>query len=245
MADLKTSYQERLDEIETYLKFLEGVEAAVQTGAPRVGSISITTRQQRILYSAVYLQLYNLVEATITRCLDAVCAAATADGKWFPGDLSEKMRKEWVRVTARTHVPMTDEKRLKHALKLVDQLANALPASGLNVEKSGGNWDDVQIESITDRIGLRLQITPATRAGVKRKIRNDKGALSLVAALRNDLAHGSLSFAECGQDLIVEDLNDLKDKAATYLGEVVDAFEVWIASYQFLDPAKRPAEAMT
>jgi hypothetical protein len=79
--------------------------------------------------------------------------------------------------------------------------------------------------------------------GIKRKIRDEKGALALIAALRNNLAHGSLSFAECGEGVLVEELRDLRDRTSLYLGEVVDAFESWIASYQFLIPESRPAAA--
>jgi hypothetical protein len=65
----------------------------------------------------------------------------------------------------------------------------------------------------------------------------------LIAGLRNNLAHGSLSFAECGEGVLVEELRDLKEKASLYLGEVVDAFESWIASHEFLVPDSRPAAA--
>jgi hypothetical protein len=243
MAALRTAFDDRLGEITAYLEFLESVEEAVRSGTPRLGAAGpiITTHQQRILYSSVYLQLYNLVEATITRCLDGVCAAAIDGAKWKPGDLSKEMRREWVRFTARTHVPLTDENRLKHAIDLVELLVRALPVATLKVERSGGSWDDQQIEDITSRIGLQLQISQPVYQNVKRKIRDDKGALGLVAALRNNLAHGSLSFAECGEGVVAAELRDLVEKTARYLGEVVDSFESWVASYQFLMPASRPA----
>lgn len=242
MRPLREAFDERLDEIDAYLQFLAAIEREIQAGKPRLGETgpTITARQQRILYSSVYLQLYNLVEATITKCLDAVCDAAATGGQWKAGDLCSELRREWVRYTARTHVTLTDENRLRHALELVEQLVQALPIARLKVEKSGGSWDDEQIETITRRIGLPLRISQPVYQGVKQKLRDDKGALALIAALRNDLAHGSLSFAECGQNVLVVDLRDLKDKAALYLGEVVDAFEAWITAYEFLIPHARP-----
>jgi hypothetical protein len=245
MAQIRSAFDERLEEIEAYLELLEGVEREVRSGTPRLGSsgLIITARQQRILYSSVYLQLYNLVEATITKCLDAVCAAAMNGGKWRPGDLSTELRKEWVRFTARTHITLSDENRLRHALELVEQLVQALPVTKLQVETSSGSWDDAQIENVTTRIGLRLQISQSVYQGIKRKIRDDQGALALIAGLRNNLAHGSLSFAECGEGVVVDELRDLKDRASLYLGEVVDAFESWIATYEFLVPESRPVAA--
>lgn len=243
MAQLREAFDERLDEIRAYLLFLEAIEQEVRAGKPRLGDTgpTITAQQQRILYSSVYLQLYNLVEATITRCLDSVCDAAASGGRWKAGDLCSELRREWVRHTARTHVALNDENRLRHALELVEQLVQALPIASLKVEKGGGSWDDEQIETITRRIGLPLRISQPAYQGVKRKLRDDKGALALIAALRNDLAHGSLSFAECGQNVLVVDLRELMDKASHYLGEVVDAFQAWIDAYEFLSPHARPA----
>src|SRR4029077_3626771 len=147
MAQLRSTFDERLEEIEAYLELLEGVEREVSRGTPRLGEsgLVITARQQRILCSSVYLQLYNLVEATITKCLDAVCVAAMNGGKWKPGDLSTELRKEWVRFTARTHIALTDENRLRHALELVEQLVQAFPVTKLQGETSSGSWDDAQI----------------------------------------------------------------------------------------------------
>src|SRR6516162_9954901 len=116
MGELRDAFDERLAEIESYLLFLDGLDSEIrQSGTPRLGTEGsiITVEQQRILYSSVYLQLYNLVEATITRCLDAVCEAAT--NGWYPSDLSIHFQREWVRFIARTHVELNHENRLKHA----------------------------------------------------------------------------------------------------------------------------------
>ena len=67
MATLEQSFEDRRQEIEAYLALLEVLDREVQSGRPpTIGETAITARQQRILYSAVYLQLYNLVEATVT-----------------------------------------------------------------------------------------------------------------------------------------------------------------------------------
>lgn len=243
MGNLRAAFNERLEEIEAYLTFLDGLETEIQSGRPRLGASGpvITTDQQHILYSSVYLQLYNLVEATITRCLDAVCQAASTGGRWKPGDLSLELRKEWVRYTAKTHIELTDENRLKAAVDLVGHLVEALPVEPFKVEKSGGSWDDAMIENIAGRIGLQLHISQDVYTGVKRHIREDKGALEVIALLRNNLAHGSLSFAECGRGVVVRELRDLKQRTSLYLSEIVDTFEAWVESYEFLVPQSRPA----
>jgi len=239
MDALRQRFDERLQEIETYLDLLEAMQQEIQNGPPEIGGVKITTQQQKILYSSVYLQLYNLVEATITWCVDAVCTAATANGRWFPGDLAAPLRREWVRSGARTHTDLSQENRLNYAVEFCDLLIQALPLSELKVEKKS-NWDDTDILTITKRLGLDLKISSAVSRGIKRRIRDDKGALGLIKDLRNHLAHGSLSFSECGDGVTVLDLKDLKERTALYLREVVGAFRAYIDAYEFLLPQRRP-----
>src|ERR1700722_9715669 len=171
---LGAAFEERLDEIEAYLGLLDGVEVEARSGPPRIGAAGalITTQQQRILYSCVFLQLYNLVEATVVLCLDGVTESALSSGAWLPGDLSDSLRREWVRVTARTHIELNHENRLHHALSLCAHLVNALPVDGFKFEKSGGSWDDAAIEAIAERLGFDLRLTDGARSDIKRPFKD-------------------------------------------------------------------------
>jgi hypothetical protein len=238
---LTETFEERLQEIEVYLALLDSLEQQVRQGLPKLGEAPITAQQQKILYSCVYLQLYNLVEATITRCVEAVAAAAADNGRWYPGDLSDNLRREWVRWAARTHTDLNYENRLQHALGLCEIFVKALPIAAWEVERGRrGNWDDDEIRVITNRLGIDLRISRETYEGVKRPFRDEKGPLALVKNLRNRLAHGSMSFVECGEGVTVTDLRDLKQRTALYLREVVGAFASYIDGYEFLAPERRP-----
>lgn len=243
MHPLEEAFEERLQEIEAYLDLLDTLEQQLQAGIPRFGGAgpAITPQQQKVLYSAVYLQLYSLVEATITRCVDAVRSAAAEGGRWRPGDLSEELRREWVRYMARTHFDLNYENRLASALNLCGRLLLAEPVAEFVIEKGGGgNWDDIQIEEFAARLGCDLRISVQVRTAVKRHIRDDKGALALIKALRNQLAHGETSFTQCGEDETVGGLRDLKERTVAYLREVVARFRVYIDAYEFLTPTSRP-----
>ena len=240
MADtLSQTFEERLQEIEAYLDLLEALERRVQSGPPVIGETTITAQQQKILYSCVFLQLYNLVEATVTWCVTAVCEAASDQGRWTPGDLTSKLRREWVRAKAWTHIELNEENRLDRAVELCEALIQSSPVLRFTLARRG-NWDDQEIQTITDRLGCDLQISTEALQGIKRPLRDEKGALALIRDLRNRLGHGSLSFAECGEGLTVLDLRDLKQRTALYLREVVSAFRTYIDSYGFLIPARRP-----
>lgn len=244
MEQLDSAFEDRLQEIRSYIEFLEGVEVEARRGPPRLGSDGplITTLQQRILYSGVFLQLYNLVEATVVRCLDGVTDAAMRAEKWLPADLTAELRREWVRVTARTHSDLTYEHRLESALALCEHLVESLPVTGFRLARGGGgNWDDMAIEAITARLGFQLKVSAQVYKDIKRPFRDDLGPLALVKKFRNSLAHGSISFAECSENVTVGELRDLMERTAAYLREVVEAFRAYIVHHEYLLPAKRPA----
>lgn len=245
MSALVTGFQERLDEVESYLAFLSTMEACAQQGPPRLDGAEhpISVQQQRILYSSVYLQLYNLVEATMSRCIETVASAARGSGEWKPGDLVQELRQEWVRAIARTHESnLTPVHRLERALVMCNHLVASLPIADFDIDKGGGgNWDDAAIEAISQRLGFQLTVSQPVYSAVKRPFRNELGPLALVKDLRNQLAHGSISFVQCAEDVTVARLVDLKDKTVAYLREVVGCFSNYVQAHEYLIPERRPA----
>jgi hypothetical protein len=243
MSDLSQTFEERLREIDAYLDLLDAVQDQVGSGKNRSTGqgLHVTEQQQRILHSGVYLQLYNLVESTITRCINGVSNAAARDERWLPHDLSDKLRRQWVQDTMRTNIELNADKKLESAVKLCNLLIAKRPVSKFDIQTGGGgNWDDIQIENIANRIGLALNFTPNVQQDIKKKRRDDKGALGLIKKMRNDLAHGERSFEDCGAGHTVSDLRELKEWVAAYLQEVVTQFETFVESYAFLTPEKRP-----
>lgn len=239
--NVMSAFEERLQEIDAYLTLLESLERQVQGGTPVIGDLRITSQQQKILYSSVYLQLYNLVEATATWCINAVAEASADNSRWQPIDLLDTLRREWVRTVARTHLPLNPDNRLSESLAFCERLMNCLPIEKWEIDKGGGgNWDAREIEAISQRIGCDLQISRKAEIDVKQKIRDDKGSLELVKYLRNRLAHGSISFEECGDGITVGDLRDIRERTANYLREVIEGFNRYIDDFLFLNPERRP-----
>ncbi len=240
MNDLTLAFRERLNEIDAYLELLDAIEVSLRNGPPRIGNSTITGQQQRILYSSVYLQFYNLIEATITGCILAV-TAASIQNQYFPIDLSAQLRNEWIRVHAKTHASLNAKNRLKSSIEFFEQLVSNSPIVEWSVDKGGGgNWDDAAIEQISTRIGCNLLLSAEVSREAKRFIRDDRNALRLVKHLRNSLAHGNLSFAECGAGVTVSDLRDIRNRIANYLQEVVVAFTTYLENCEFLEFHRRP-----
>lgn len=248
MINVRADFQERVEEVEEFLGLVAAIEHSAQNGVPlvRAGASDevtrVTPRQQKLLYAGVYLHLYNLVEATVCRCIAAIEEAASANSVWRAGDLSDEMRSEWVRTMAQTHKMLNDNHRLEAALKLCNHLIEMLPVEVTISQGAGGNWDDEQIFDFTKRLGLALKLTPKTQKDVKSSYRDNKGALATIKELRNKLAHGAMSFTECGEGHTAAQLTTLKDATVQYLSEVVGGFEAFIQRCEYLHPTKRPAQ---
>jgi hypothetical protein len=243
MSALREAFDERLDEVRAYLAFLMTMEVEAQGGVPKFqhADVAITPQQQKLLYAGIYLQLYNLVEATMTLCVQTVAEATVRDARWRPQDLSEALRTEWVRSTARTHTDLNFPKRLNAAKGVVDHLIDLRPLEPFDIEKGGGgSWDDGSIEKMSERLGCKLNLSRSVKAKVKRPIKNEQGALKLVKSMRNDLAHGSMSFAESADQVTVSELQLLAQAVIDYLGAVVDRFAVFVDQHEYLVPDQRP-----
>jgi hypothetical protein len=242
-ADLLSFFEERFKEVDAYVDLLEELEKAAQDGAPRLHGTKykISATQQKILYSSLYLQLYNLVEATVSRCVDGITQAAAHAGQWKPHQLSDELQREWVRAIARTHTDMSPENRLKHAMQLSEHIVQQLPVGKFSVEAGGGgNWDDEAIFSLGRRLGCVISVTDQTRRVVKSNMRDDLGPLKLVKDRRNGLAHGAISFVDCADGVAVEELRRMASSVESYLREVIECFIRHIESHNFLRPNFRP-----
>jgi MAE_28990/MAE_18760-like HEPN len=231
-TELVLFFEERRAEIESYMLLLQNIEDAAHSGPPRLKSTDamITPEQMKILNSSLYLQLYNLVEATVSRCLDAIVDTLSLEG-CKPNDLNPSLRREWVRAVARTHGDLNPGNRLQAAIDLCDHVLNQLPVATFKIEVGGGgNWDDSAIENICDRVGCTLVMNRAVTVAAKKHVRDEMGALKLVKNRRNSLAHGSLSFVDCSDGVSVTELQDVADSVTEYLRAAVGSFENFISS---------------
>lgn len=229
-AELVRFFDERYGEIDAYLGLLQSIEDAARQGVPRLRftNAPITPEQKRILSSSLYLQLYNLVEATVLRCLESVVGAIETERR-RPSELSAGLRREWVRSVARTHSTLGPEKRLEAALNMCEQLLGQMPIANFEIERGGGgNWDDASIERICERVGCGLTLSPSVVEAAKRHVRDDMGALKLVRDRRNGLAHGSLSFVECSDGVTVAELRLVATAVGDYMREAVGCFVSFI-----------------
>jgi MAE_28990/MAE_18760-like HEPN len=241
---IRSTFAERTSEVNSYLEFLTALEQETTKGPPTIGAHVVTTDQQRMLYSSLYLQLYNLVETTVMSCIGAVASEISNTSSRLPDHLSESLKREWVGQMARTHEELNVENRLKFALELCDFLVQQLPITDMQISRGGGgNWDDEEISKLLKRLGFDPRMTSSAVTEAKRHIKNEMGALKLVRTLRNQLAHGSISFVQCGEGVVVADLKDITQRVFHYLDGLIQTFSEHIVEQSFLADHHRESTA--
>ena len=235
MNSILTGFNEHSREIGDYLDFLSILENEMQNGIPKIGSKVITPQQVYALYSSAFVQIYNLVEGTISKCIKAICDVIIVNGDCTLADLSEAMRKEWLRYAAKTHYTLAPDKRLEKLEDVLRMAVDGTPVSEFRLEKGGGgNWSDSTIEKFLYRIGCDYSIDEQLKKRVKRPFKDDAGVMQYLMKLRNDLSHGNVSFCQCGQDVSFTDIKNTYAVVHEYLNVIVSSVSQYIENRHYL-----------
>ena len=168
MQLVKDVFDERVADIESYFELVNNVELAIGSGGA-IFSVNgtqyqINPDQQKIMYSGIYLHLYNLVESTISMLIDAVerHAAQGINGQLVL--LTENMKKLYVKSVAAPFESINNDLRLEKALELFDQVLNIKPLELRIPPGGGGNWDLKEIERIRKRLGVYVSLPSSLMA---------------------------------------------------------------------------------
>lgn len=218
MSVLLDSFEVRASELSAYMKFLVLLdEESVKLSLPKKQSWknrSIDEKVLRILKASFFLLLYNLVEASTREGFQSLYNAIAGDGCKFR-ELAPEMRTRWVdaEVRAAQKLGATQESYQKAARRLVQQVIDderaVLEGAAL---RFGGNLDAAKIREICSAHGIPHKTHRRTKGGEK---------LLVVKNRRNALAHGEVSFVECGRDYTVAELRVIKDESVLYLRSIL------------------------
>lgn len=265
MDSVHANFNDRLREIESYIELLMAVDEGIKLGQPSEPSLhtgsykyKITPIQQKVMYAGVYLHLYNLIESTVLHLISAIEQEAERN---HDGDLSkfnEKIRNLWIKgvvlgvqkkgKNGNTSDTKDDKQeknddsdpdaRVKRGIELYGKIDGLLPFE-MNVPKTGGgNWDNENILKLSDTIGVDLDVEPSVYKLVRRPIQDDLGPLRLIRSIRNKLAHGEISFAECAGERPVEHFIELFNVVSKYLSEIIRCYGKYIEDKKMLSEKK-------
>lgn len=217
MATAEQGLQARLEEVELFLGFLR----AASDARDRHGAVpSSTAICMPMMKACVFLLLYNSVENCVRAAFAALYERLRLSGVRF-GDTTNDIQEIWLRqrmkVSAETANASTYLKLMTATVRLVsDETPIQLDPSSLPIS---GNLDSGLIRDLCKRHGIALVVPRRLKGGVD---------LDTVKQQRNALAHGDKSFAECGRDYGLEDLDRIFERTRQYLMSFlksVSAFE--------------------
>ena len=218
MTPLLRSFEERALELSAYFKFIELIEKESATlSLPKKQTWKVRKVDEkilRILKANFFLLLYNLVEASIREGFLSVYRAVEADGCSVK-QLTPALRKLWVDAEfTRVSVASANQDSYRTiARRLVQSVADDIKASlEVTALRFGGNLDAAKIREVCDAHGVSHKTDRRTQGGEK---------LLLVKNRRNALAHGELSFVECGRDYSVAELGKIKEQSFWYLKSIL------------------------
>ena len=230
MSQLLQSFEERTRELSAYFKFIELIEKeSAEISLPKKQTWKVRKVDDkilRILKANVFLLLYNLVEASIREGFVSVYKAMEIDGCSVK-QLTPSLRKRWIDAAfIQISAASANQDTYRNiARELVQGIADDVKAT-LDVTdlKFGGNLDAAKIREVCEAHGVSHKTTKRTQGGEK---------LLVVKNKRNVLAHGDLSFVECGRDYSVADLEKIKKQSFSYLKAILRNIDTFNANKRF------------
>lgn len=213
MQNVIDDFNERVSEVEQFLKVLERLEK------PEVVLFDKTTRREKrvfqegslkVMKATVFLLIYNVVESSIRSAFGHLydeIAVASMTGT----NLRAELRKIWIKqqfqaldddsASARTFRDLTE--------RLVEEIAEG---NTVNLKRRllpvSGNLDADSIRQVCRKHGVAVAVHKNAAGGVEMKTVKDQ---------RNSLAHGNSSFSECGKQYTVTDLKRINKQAVIFV----------------------------
>ena len=229
MRPLTHQFRQRSREVRKHLAFLRHLDSTLQVPPSRAMADPLSLQ---VLKAGIFLHLYNLVEATITICLQAIGDAIRDEHATYKA-LNPAWRRAWVKQQVKFNdVRLAIDTRLTAALEACDHIAENKTIDFAPTANTG-SLDDRRIEELAHAFGISLTIRPNVQKAIKHRVLNDSGALGLIRVNRNKLAHGLESFAECGREFSVKELQRFAVVTILYLADVTASFESFISGRRF------------
>lgn len=216
MNTTKSEFNKRLAEINTYFDTL----SMIDKGKCRIVCQDIQGKEEerlidpdlsRILKANGFILLYNLIEATVRKSIDAILNMVRNDGLTY-GDLSDKLKTLWINQEVKGKGANSIGQKVKEMAE--DILNNKILLLTHECVNISGNIDAQKVRDIARSVGYNEP--------------KDGAALKTIKDKRNHLAHGEYTFAEIGKDFSVNELMKYKDETEKFLHSVLDNVERYI-----------------
>jgi len=225
MIRVQQDFRDRVAEIEAYFSFIMDIDKGDTLLIKKDGGLdsAYTSHKQqdliRTFKATAFLLLYNLMESTVSNAVEAIFDELS--NHIIPFDSCRQEIRRVVLSNLRQH-------KVNEILPELNLLSVDIVTKTFMKNKIvSGNVDARKIKKVATEYGFAH---PSA----------DGASLLTVKSSRNDLAHGSKSFAEVGRDYTVAELVGMKDKVIAYLNVMITNVAAYITQQHYLSAPGRP-----
>lgn len=211
-------YKRRKEDVEEYFRllcFLLSFETHRNISIQNIDtgkSLVITQEMQCVAKAQSLILLYNLVESTVCDCLNAIYDAIQDESLIF-GNVSDDIKNMWRNYLKRKNLP----EKTKNDNDIIN-MAIRFDSLAINIS---GSLDFRKIQEVFSKHGCLLD--NSSRDTIAQ-------SFLVVKNKRNLLAHGNISFSDCGAHYLLSDLQKYKEHIVDYMQDVVNKTCDYIAN---------------
>lgn len=219
MLTIVNDFNTRVNEINTYFKLLDSIinqDANLFYPNKRTHKYKkIDDELIKVLKANSFLLLYNLIESSMKLSITEIYDSITLKTKKYD-QVKMEIRKIWLSENYKNF----NGKGTEFVFNAINNLAEDIIDIKFKPEKViSGNIDGRKIREFSEYIGFSSLTHHTAKKGIK---------LLQVKTQRNNLAHGSISFADCGRQYTYEDLNSTKNEVIIYLRGIIKNIQRYI-----------------
>ncbi|MCH9019675.1 MAG: hypothetical protein IIA73_04845 [Proteobacteria bacterium] len=230
MEGVKAAFNDKVDEVERYFLFLQStLEKEVHLLVPSNGSdktFRVDEELKKILKANTFLILYNLVESTVRTAIEEIFERLRHDQRSYQ-HIREELKQLWIRDGLKG-VERSGGSPHKYRVVAKSLVENAIRNNTVNFDVDNlpisGNIDANEIRNLAKKFGFSEKTHWRAKGGE---------TLLTVKDRRNRLAHGNISFGECGRDFDGKELMRIKSEVIIYLRSFIRNVEKYLAKKQY------------
>jgi hypothetical protein len=219
MISVLSDFEKRVKEINVYFLLLENI---IEKDAVLFFPHKRTHKYQphnaeliKILKANLFLLLYNLSESSIKQSL-AEIYEQISDEQLKYEEVIDEIKKIWIDEKHNNF----KNKGTENIFRAISNLAEEIIEIRFDSEKViPGNIDGRKIKEFSVKHGFSSSVHKNAKDGVK---------LHQVKTQRNHLAHGHISFAECGRNYTIGELREIKHQVIIYLRRILKNIEKYL-----------------
>gem|GEM_PF-986669 len=232
---------DRVHDLQALLSLIaqfEGQKSGESLRSDPKSPLILDASQLSVLKASVFLVAYNLIESTVRSAFESLYVRIQSDRVSY-SRLSKEIRELWVdqqmksSIDAYTASPRTYRDKMLVLLELANQ-GSVVELSKKYLPVSG-NLDALQIRKVCEKHGMRHEAPASLKGGAD---------LEIVREQRNNLAHGSITFSECGRQYTVSDLERITSQCEQYVRYILKVTERFATAKRYLAKPVRKRSAL-